>query len=77
MAGVVTLITEDHRKLEAVFKQLESEPDDVRRLLQQVAELLIQHSKAEQQVVYPALSELGEQFTVAKAQALSDLKPGG
>ena len=55
MAGVVTLIKEDHRKLEAVFKQLESEPDDVRSLLQQVAELLIPHSKAEEQVVYPAI----------------------
>jgi hemerythrin-like domain-containing protein len=150
MAGVVTLIKEDHRKLEAVFKQLESEPDDVRRLLEQVAELLIPHSKAEEQVVYPAikstapdegedvedgiaehhhveevlrqllsgdpkapgadgllaamigevrhhveeeeqeilpkfaeaasneqLSELGERFTAAKAQALSDLKAGG
>jgi hemerythrin-like domain-containing protein len=55
MAGVVTLIKEDHRKLEAVFKQLEKEPDDVRGLLQQVAELLIPHSKAEERVVYPAI----------------------
>jgi hemerythrin-like domain-containing protein len=56
MAGVVTLIKEDHRKLEAVFKQLENEPDDVRALLVQVAELLIPHSKAEEQVVYPAIT---------------------
>jgi hemerythrin-like domain-containing protein len=56
MAGVVTLIKEDHRKLEAVFKQLESEPEDVRALLEQVAELLIPHSKAEEQVVYPAIT---------------------
>jgi hemerythrin-like domain-containing protein len=55
VAGVVTLIKEDHRKLEAVFKQLESEPEDVRSLLRQVAELLIPHSKAEEQVVYPAI----------------------
>jgi len=55
MAGVVTLIKEDHRKLEAVFKQLEKEPEDVRGLLQQVAELLIPHSKAEERVVYPAI----------------------
>jgi hemerythrin superfamily protein len=58
VAGVVTLIKEDHRKLEAVFKQLESEPDDVRALLQQVAELLIPHSKAEEQVVYPAIKTI-------------------
>ena len=56
MAGVVTLIKEDHRKLEAVFKQLEKEPDDVHSLLEQVAELLIPHSKAEEQVVYPAIT---------------------
>jgi hemerythrin-like domain-containing protein len=55
MAGVVTLIKEDHRKLEAVFKQLESEPTDVRGLLEQVEELLVPHSKAEEQVVYPAI----------------------
>jgi hemerythrin-like domain-containing protein len=55
MAGVVTLIKEDHRKLEALFKQLESEPDDVRAVLRQVAELLVPHSKAEEQVVYPAI----------------------
>src|SRR5689334_15386862 len=55
MAGVVTLIKQDHQKLESIFKQLESEPDDVRSLLQQVAELLIPHSKAEEQVVYPAI----------------------
>jgi hemerythrin-like domain-containing protein len=55
VAGVVTLIKEDHRKLESVFKQLESEPEDVRGLLQQVAEMLIPHSKAEEQVVYPAI----------------------
>jgi hemerythrin superfamily protein len=55
MAGVITLIKEDHRKLEAVFKQLEAEPDDVRGLLKQVEELLVPHSKAEEQVVYPAI----------------------
>jgi hemerythrin-like domain-containing protein len=58
MAGVVTLIKEDHRKLEALFKQLESEPDDVGAVLRQVAELLVPHSKAEEQVVYPAITSL-------------------
>lgn len=56
MSGVVTLIKEDHRKVEAVFKKLESaEPAEIPALLQQVAELLIPHSKAEEQVVYPAI----------------------
>ena len=56
MSGVITLIKDDHKKLEAVFKQLEkAEPKDTPPLLQQVAELLIPHSKAEEQVVYPAI----------------------
>lgn len=56
MAGVITLIKADHQKLEAVFKKLETaEPGDIKSLLQQVAELLIPHSKAEEQVVYPAI----------------------
>lgn len=56
MSGVVTLIKEDHKKLEAVFKKLESaEPADTPPLLKQVEELLVPHSKAEEQVVYPAI----------------------
>ena len=56
MSGVVTLIKDDHKKLEAVFKQLESaEPADTPPLLKQVQELLVPHSKAEEQVVYPAI----------------------
>ena len=56
MPGVITLIKDDHKKLESVFKQLEkAEPDAIPALLQQVAELLIPHSKAEEQVVYPAI----------------------
>ena len=56
MPGVITLIKDDHTTLESVFKKLEkAEPDDIPGLLQQVAELLIPHSKAEEQVVYPAI----------------------
>jgi hemerythrin-like domain-containing protein len=56
MSGVITLIKEDHAKLESVFKKLESaEPDQIPDLLRQVEELLIPHSKAEEQVVYPAI----------------------
>ena len=56
MSGVITLIKDDHKKLEAVFKKLEkAEPAQTPALLQQVAELLIPHSKAEEQVVYPAI----------------------
>lgn len=56
MSGVITLIKDDHKKLEAVFKKLESaEPDQVPDLLEQVTEMLVPHSKAEEEVVYPAI----------------------
>lgn len=56
MSGVVTLIKEDHQKLEAVFKKLEkAEPPEIPDLLRQVQEMLVPHSKAEEQVVYPAI----------------------
>jgi hemerythrin superfamily protein len=55
MSGVVTLIKDDHAKLETVFKQLEAEKGDVKALLRQVEELLVPHSKAEEEVVYPAI----------------------
>jgi len=58
MAGVVTLIKEDHQKLEGVFKKLEAGNGDTKLLLQQVAELLIPHSKAEEEVVYPAIKKI-------------------
>jgi iron-sulfur cluster repair protein YtfE (RIC family) len=59
MSGVVTLIKEDHQQLEAVFKKLESaEPAEIHDLLRQVARLLIPHSKAEEQVVYPAIKRV-------------------
>ena len=58
MAGVITLIKDDHKKLEAVFKQLEAEKGDIRALLLQVAELLVPHSKAEEEVVYPAIKAI-------------------
>ncbi len=56
MSGVITLIKKDHATLEAVFKKLESaEPDEIPNLLRQVNELLVPHSKAEEEVVYPAI----------------------
>lgn len=61
MAGVITLIKDDHAKLESVFKQLEAEKGDIRALLMQVAELLVPHSKAEEEVVYPAIKEITPQ----------------
>lgn len=58
MAGVVSLIKDDHKKLEAVFRKLEGQDPDVAALLRQVSELLIPHSKAEEAVVYPAIKSI-------------------
>lgn len=62
MAGVITLIKEDHKKVEAVFKKLESaEPAEITALLEELAELLLPHARAEEQVVYPAISATAPQ----------------
>jgi hemerythrin superfamily protein len=58
MTGVISLIKADHQDLEKVFVQLEEEQGDIKALLQQVAEMLIPHSKAEEDVVYPAIKKL-------------------
>ncbi len=58
MTGVISLIKADHQDLEKVFVQLEQEQGDIKALVQQVAEMLIPHSKAEEDVVYPAIKQL-------------------
>ncbi len=58
MTGVISLIKADHQDLEKVFVQLEEEQGDIKALLQKVAEMLIPHSKAEEDVVYPAIKKL-------------------
>jgi hypothetical protein len=55
MTDVIEMIKADHRALEAVFVKLEAEEGDTAALLEQVKELLVPHSKAEETVVYPAI----------------------
>jgi hemerythrin superfamily protein len=51
---VIALIEHDHREVEQLFARIESRgADDA--LVRQVAEELIAHSKAEEEVVYPAI----------------------
>ena len=58
MSGdVVDLIEQDHREVEELFTQLESEEGDKAALLQQLADELIPHTKSEEQVVYPAIRQ--------------------
>lgn len=58
MADLVALIEKDHRDLEEVFVSLEAADSDPRPLLEQVAQMLIPHSRAEEQVVYPAIKQI-------------------
>ncbi len=58
MPDVVELITRQHRLLENLLQQAEqAEPTDLSGLLQQVADLLVPHSRAEESFVYPAVAE--------------------
>ena len=62
MLNVIDLITEDHREVEGLFQRIESgvesgDEEDVQGLVEQVADLLVAHSKAESAVVYPAIEE--------------------
>lgn len=59
MSGdVIDLIEQDHREVEELFTQLESEEGDTAVLLQQLADELIPHTKSEEQVVYPAIRQV-------------------
>ncbi|MCU1676096.1 MAG: Hemerythrin cation binding domain protein [Frankiales bacterium] len=59
---VINLIMSDHRALEKVFDKIEKvEKDEVPeriQLLQQVRALLVPHSKAEEEIVYPAIVQV-------------------
>lgn len=51
----ITLITQDHRKLEELFERLRTETDQRPRLLDEVEALLTSHSRAEEEKVYPVI----------------------
>jgi hemerythrin superfamily protein len=53
---VVHLITRDHRALEALFEQLRSDKGSREEVLEQVAAMLVAHSRAEEEEVYPSLA---------------------
>jgi hemerythrin superfamily protein len=53
----ITLIKNDHRRMEKLFDQLESGVGDSGTLLSEVAARLTAHSHAEEQKVYPALAK--------------------
>jgi hemerythrin superfamily protein len=57
MPDVVKLIKAQHRQVDDLLEQAQSEGADVRSLLQQVSDLLLPHSEAEESFVYPAIRE--------------------
>ncbi|SFQ71557.1 hemerythrin domain-containing protein [Amycolatopsis rubida] len=56
---LITVITDDHRDVERVFAQLESEPGagDRKEVVDHVIAELVRHSVAEEQLVYRAARE--------------------
>jgi hemerythrin superfamily protein len=57
MPDVVELIKAQHRKIDQLLEQAESEGADTAALLQQVSDLLLPHSEAEESFVYPAIRQ--------------------
>lgn len=55
MTSVVTLIKDQHREMDKLLKQAESEKGDVAKVLQQLHDLLKPHQDAEEDFVYPAV----------------------
>ena len=51
----ITLITRDHREMERLFEQLKTQKDDRPRLVEQVGAMLLAHSRAEEEKVYPEI----------------------
>jgi hemerythrin superfamily protein len=54
---VVTLITDDHRRLERLFDQLRQDRGARNDVVPALAALLLAHARAEEQHVYPAIVE--------------------
>lgn len=87
---VITLITSDHREVERLFDALRSGEGDRARLASVLCALLMAHSRAEEERVYPVIakaapgekdlvrhSEEEHQEAEELAQRLTRLDPGG
>lgn len=69
MADVISTIEQDHRMVEQVFGKLQSGDGDRAELVGQLAVLLVPHTEAEEDVVYPAIEQAGvEAFTPDEAE---------
>ncbi|WP_119729919.1 hemerythrin domain-containing protein [Thermomonospora amylolytica] len=57
MPDVITLITKDHRAMEKLFDRLASDRGRRPELVREMSAMLIAHSRAEEERVYPAIAE--------------------
>jgi hemerythrin superfamily protein len=57
VADIVEVIKAQHRQVDQLLEQAQQEGADTRSLLQQVSELLLPHSEAEESFVYPTIRE--------------------
>lgn len=67
-SNVVDLIMNDHRELERIFEQLQSQPDKRPTLVPVMITLLTAHSRAEESEVYPAAADAGGSDDVEHSQ---------
>lgn len=57
MPDVIKLITDDHRMMESLFEKLRSGEGDRKLLVEECAARLTAHSRAEEERVYPVITE--------------------
>jgi hemerythrin superfamily protein len=55
LADIVSVIKEQHRRVDRLLEQAAEEGADTAALIQQVADLLLPHSEAEESFVYPTI----------------------
>jgi len=73
MADVITLIEQDHRAVERLFEQLRTGTGERRQLLADLELLLLPHTEAEEQAVYPTMEQAGlDSFDRAEADEEHD-----
>ncbi|HET9957322.1 MAG TPA: hemerythrin domain-containing protein [Polyangiaceae bacterium] len=58
MMNAITLLKNQHRKVEALFKKLENGRSDAQTVLDELANSLAAHMAIEQEIFYPAVKEV-------------------
>ncbi|MEV0202593.1 hemerythrin domain-containing protein [Nonomuraea sp. NPDC050691] len=69
---VITLITRDHRKVEALFERLKKKEGDRRATVAELHALLTAHARAEEDRVYPGIDAHHEVEEHKEAEVLLD-----